>query len=220
MKHTNTPGLNSQKILNGAIIFLIIIALLLFGYYLLTENKSETITHNKETKSHTQLNINKQELFPTLNSEFNFETVHGTNINIQASDKQFKIKGMEEKLVFLKIFGWDCKYCKKEIPELIKLKRDLGDTFEVVAIEAQHASKEESLKQMEELGINYHIIAGDQYPRFQNYLKAHYGWSGNIIPLTIVLNKQGNILAFEAGAKSYSLAELIKASLTRDKNGQ
>ncbi len=44
----------------------------------------------------------------------------------------------------LKIFGWDCQYCKKEIPELVHLKQELGDSLEIVAIEAQQHTKEES----------------------------------------------------------------------------
>ncbi len=41
------------------------------------------------------------------------------------------------RLFWLKIFGWDCQYCKKEIPELVHLKQELGDSLEIVAIEAQ-----------------------------------------------------------------------------------
>jgi hypothetical protein len=49
-------------------------------------------------------------------SDFLFKTVKNQKIEIDVEDKIFKIKGMEDKTVFLKIFGWDCKFCKKEIP--------------------------------------------------------------------------------------------------------
>ena len=148
------------------------------------------------------------------NSDFLFETVKKQKIEINVDDKIFKIKGMENKTVFLKVFGWDCKFCKKEIPELIKLKNELGDAFEVIAIEAQQYSNEESLKYIQEYGINYHIVAGASHANFYAYLQEKYGWTG-IIPLTIVISKEGNVLAFEIGAKSYSISELMKAALLR-----
>ena len=148
------------------------------------------------------------------NSDFLFETVKKQKIEINVDDKIFKIKGMENKTVFLKVFGWDCKFCKKEIPELIKLKNELGDAFEVIAIEAQQYSNEESLKYIQEYGINYHIVPGASHANFYAYLQEKYGWTG-IIPLSIVISKEGNVLAFEIGAKSYSISELMKAALLR-----
>lgn len=147
-------------------------------------------------------------------SDFSFETVTGKKIEINVEDKFFKIKGMENKTVFLKVFGWDCKFCKKEIPELIKLKEELGDAFEVIAIEAQQFSREASLQFIKEYGINYPVIAGESQTEFYQYLQEKYGWTG-VIPLTIVLGKEGQVLAFEIGSKSFSLAELMRASLTR-----
>ena len=148
-------------------------------------------------------------------SDFLFETVKNQKIEIDVEDKIFKIKGMENKTVFLKVFGWDCKYCKKEIPELVNLKNELGDSFEVIAIEAQQYSNEESLKYIKEYGINYHIVPGESHADFYAYLQEKYGWTG-IIPLTIVISKNGKVLAFELGAKSFSLSELMKAALKRD----
>ncbi len=148
-------------------------------------------------------------------SDFIFQTVKNEKIEINVDDKIFKIKGMENKTVFLKVFGWDCKFCKKEIPELIKLKNKLGNTFEVIAIEAQQYSNEESLQYIKEYGINYHIIPGEPYRNFYAYLQEKYGWTG-IIPLTIVISAEGKVLAFELGAKSYSISELMQASLLRE----
>ena len=160
-----------------------------------------------------------KELIPDMkilsNSDFSFETIKNQKIEIDVEDKIFKIKGMEDKTVFLKVFGWDCKFCKKEIPELVNLKNELGDSFEVIAVEAQQYSNEESLKYMKEYGINYHIVPGESQAKFYAYLQEKYGWTG-IIPLTIVVSKGGSVLAFELGEKSYSLSELMKAALLRE----
>jgi thiol-disulfide isomerase/thioredoxin len=202
-----------QKILNLIIIFLVILLLSLLGYYLYS-----TQTSGIGQKKEIQIKIEEgnKSLFPPIDTEFNFKTIAGVDFRLKASEKKMKIDGLKDKLVFLKIFGWDCQYCQKEIPELINLKKDLGDTFDVIAIEAEQHTDEESEKYIKEYGINYNIVNGVTHNNFYKYLKVYYGWNG-VMPLTIVLGKDGDILAYEVGSKSYTLAELMKASIKRDK---
>ena len=214
-KHTKNT---TQNLLNKIIILLIITTLLLFGFYFYINNQNnhKVIPNNPTDKRYTQLKqSNQNTLHPNLVSTFNFKTIKDKDITISTDNGKFKIKGFKNKLVFLKVFGWDCKFCVKEIPQLVKLKHNIGDTFEVIAIEAQQHSKKESLEYMKKYHINYDVILGDEYQSFYAYLKAYYGWSG-IIPLTIVLGKDGTVLAFELGVKSYTLAELMKASIQRE----
>ncbi|HIP51983.1 MAG TPA: TlpA family protein disulfide reductase [Campylobacterales bacterium] len=193
--------------LKGLISFILLLVIGLIFYF---------ITQNKELNLNgTQLMNFVSKVKTDSNLDFVFETVKNERIELDVEDKIFKIKGMEEKTVFLKVFGWDCKYCKKEIPELVNLKNELGDSFEIIAIEAQQYSNEESLKYIKEYGINYHIVPGEAHSKFYAYLQEKYGWTG-IIPLTIVISKGGNVLAFELGAKSFSLSELMKAALLRE----
>jgi len=147
-------------------------------------------------------------------STFKLNTLNGKTFTISAENRKFKITGMEGKMVFLKIFGWDCAFCKKEIPELIKLKNSLSHTFDVIAIEAQNHSDKQSKEFIEKYGINYNIVSGKEHKNLYTYLQKQYGWEG-IIPLTIVLSREGKVLAFEQGSKSYSLSELLKASLLK-----
>ena len=168
-----------------------------------------------QNKNGTQLHIPNQKLTSKTTSEYLFKTISGKEIELKVADNLFKIKGMENKIVFLKVFGWECKFCQKEIPQLIKLKNQLSDSFEVIAIEAQQHTVEESKIAIKKYGINYNIVSGNNQQDFYRYLQKKYGWTG-IIPLTIVISKKGKVLAFELGEKSYSLAELMKASLLRE----
>ena len=158
--------------------------------------------------------VNQEKIEPALSSEeqFTFKTVNGTTFNLKTEKKRMMIEGMENKIVFLKVFGWNCTFCMKEVPELIKLQESLSDKFTVLAIEAQNHSRDTSLKEIEKHGINYPIILGQDQDKFYRYLQEQYGWSG-IIPLTIVLSEKGDVVAFELGKKSYSLSELFHASL-------
>lgn len=187
---------------------LLIILLTALGFYFISQNKGLELKGTQVMDF-----VSKAKILSS--SDFVFKTVKNQKIEIDVDDKIFKIKGMEEKTIFLKVFGWNCKYCKKEIPELVNLKNKLGDSFEVIAVEAQQYSNAESLKYIEEYGINYHIVSGESQSKFYAYLQEKYGWTG-IIPLTIVISKGGEVLAFEIGAKSYSLSELMKAALLRE----
>lgn len=211
----------TQNLLNKIIILLIITTLLLFGFYFYINNTIgyRVIPNIPTDEQYTQLTSDKNELHPNLISTFNFKTIENKSITVNTDNGKFKINGFENKLVFFKIFGWNCEFCLKEIPELIKLKDSLGDRFEIVAIEAQQYSKKESFEYIKKYQINYDIILGNDYQNFYAYLKTYYGWNG-IIPLTIVLGKDGTVLAFELGVKSYTLAELMKASIQRENRGQ
>jgi peroxiredoxin len=190
-----------DKRLRVVFIIMLVTLLLVIGAYLFVS------TSNEEN--------NKTDLISPKES-FVFKTIKGQTFRINASLNKFEIPKMRNRIVFLKVFGWDCKYCQKEIPELINLKKQFDGAFDVIAIESQHHTTEENIKFSNEKGINYHIVSGDKYKNFFQYLKEHHGWSG-VIPLSIVIGEDGNILAFEIGAKSYTLAELLKVSLQQYK---
>ncbi len=145
---------------------------------------------------------------------FTLNSIDGKSFNLKTEKKKIIIDGMENKIVFLKVFGWDCKFCMKEVPQLIELKNTISDKFAVLAIEAQNHTLDTSLVNIKKYGINYPIILGKDQDMFYRYLQEQYGWTG-IIPLTIVLSTKGDVLAFELGKKSYSLSELFKASLEK-----
>jgi len=207
----------TQTLLNKIIIVLIVATLILLGFYFYINHKvnNRIIPSNPTDKQYTQLHPHNNQLHPNLISTFKFKTITNKELIIHTDNGKFKVEGMGNKLVFLKVFGWDCKFCVKEIPELVKLKNNLEDRLEIIAIEAQQNSKEKSLRYMDKYNVNYNIILGNDYQSFYAYLKIYYGWSG-IIPLTIVLGKDGTVLAFELGVKSYTLAELMKASIQRE----
>jgi len=198
-----------SKVLNIIIILLALVIIGFWSYYFYTKNFNKKVG--------TKIDIVKSKIeFPPLNSEFIFNTVDNKNIKLITSDRSMIIKEFEGKIIFLKIFGWDCQYCKKEIPELIHLKNELKDSIEIIAIEAQGHIREESKEYIKKYGVNYIVVDGLKQQRFYDYLRVHYGWSG-LIPVTIILGRRGDILAYEVGVKSYTLAELIKASISKEK---
>ena len=172
----------------------------LIGYFLLNKVKTEEKIVN--------VNNNLTNFF--------FKSIEGKKFKVSASNKNFKIEGIENKIVFLKIFGWNCLFCEKEIPQLIKLKEEFTDSFDVIALESQNHTIQENKKNIEKYGINYHVVQGKGHEDFFAYLKKEYNWLG-LIPLTIIIGEDGQVLAFEEGFKSYSLAGLLKMALIERK---
>ena len=160
------------------------------------------------------MNQDKKETPLLIKQNFTLTSIDGKSFHLKTEKKKITIEGMENKIVFLKVFGWDCNFCMKEVPELIDLQNSLSDKFAVLAIEAQNHTLETSLANVKKYGINYPIILGENKDKFYRYLQEQYGWTG-VIPLTIVLSTKGDVLAFELGKKSYSLSELFKASLEK-----
>ncbi|SFV70235.1 Thioredoxin [hydrothermal vent metagenome] len=151
---------------------------------------------------------------PSLNSNQNFifTSIKNKKFNIVTSKNHIQVKELKGKIIFLKVFGWDCSYCKKEMPELIQLKNKFRTAFDTIAIESQQHSNQENINFIKKNHINYNIIDGEKQKRFLDYLKQEYKWDG-VIPTTIVIGGDGQILAFEVGYKSYSLTSLLKTTL-------
>jgi len=145
------------------------------------------------------------------NQHFQFTTVQNRKFHIRTRKNYIEIEELKGKIVFLKVFGWECQYCRKEIPELIKLKSKFITAFDTIAIEEQHHSKS-NIDYIKRYNINYNIVDGDKEERFLQYLKDEYQWNG-VIPLTIVIDASGKVLAFEVGYKSYSLTTLLQTTL-------
>jgi len=146
------------------------------------------------------------------NQNFIFNSVKNKTFTIETSKNHFQIKELKGKIIFLKVFGWDCQYCKKEMPELIQLKNKFRTAFDIIAIEAQKHSTQENLNFIEKNHINYNIVEGEKQKKFLYYLTKEYKWD-EVIPMTIVIGTDGQILAFEVGYKSYSLTTLLQTTL-------
>ncbi|MCK5854526.1 MAG: TlpA family protein disulfide reductase [Sulfurovaceae bacterium] len=194
---------NKKYIALASLIILITLLIFSIGYFI--------------SISPTPLKIEKDTVLAvesSPNQTFNLTTIKGEKFQLSLTPNHIKIKPIENKIIFLKVFGWDCEYCKQEIDELVKLKKELGDVFEVIAIESQRHSLKENEQFAKEYAINYHIVMGEKFQRLCGYFIEHYDWSG-VIPLSIVIGEDGKVLAFETGYKSYTLAELLKTSIIK-----
>jgi len=192
-KEPSTLKTKFTKIKKIFFLIVVVIPLILFGIYFY-------ISHPLNSSS------------SSLSKNFIFKTSQNQEFHIDVSPNHIKIKEFYGKIIFLKVFGWNCQYCQKEIPELIQMRKNFKSAFNAIAIESQNHTAEENLLFVQKYHINYNIVEGAKQKDFLSYLKDVYKWDG-VIPLTIVIDAKGKVLAFEVGYKSYSLTTLLQTTL-------
>ena len=70
--------------------------------------------------------------------EMEMTDTEGKNYKVSAQEDEFKIEGMEGKVVFLEFFGLNCPACKELMPKLIALQKQYPSRLKVMAIEVQN----------------------------------------------------------------------------------
>jgi len=104
-----------------------------------------------------------------------------------------QFKGYEGKPVLVNFFGKRCRYCKKEIPHLAKLKEKYGNEIAIFGIHVQQRmTPQERSAIMKDLGINYPVYEYDDNVPFVYHVGARAGYNGSI-PFNIFFNKKGEV---------------------------
>ena len=147
-----------------------------------------------------------------LSKHIEFSTIKNEKVLIDFDENYFKVEHEQGKIVIFKIFAWDCPYCLKEIPELIKLQSEFANQLEIIALVAKEGTHQENLEMTEHYAINYKVLDRGDYKELFSYLQKSHDWKG-IIPASLIMNESGKILTFKKGVYSYSFAELLKQSL-------
>ena len=103
-----------------------------------------------------------------------------------------------------------CVPCREEMPQFIKMQAAYGKqglTFVGIAID----KPERVSRFAEEIGVNYPLLVGD-LSAFDLARKA--GNAGDLLPYTVVIDRQGRIVARRAGIYAEeTLAPLLKKLL-------
>lgn len=125
-----------------------------------------------------------------------------------AADFKFKMDGKDRsfaeltkgKVVFLNFWGTWCPPCRKEIPDLVEISKDLkGKDFIMIGVALERArTKEEAAEQVvkygTDKGIDYINFIGDER------IKDAYG-KVPAVPTTFIIDKNGKIVEKIVGAR-------------------
>jgi len=108
---------------------------------------------------------------------FSLSAVNGSILNLA------DYKG---KVVVLDFWATWCPPCRKGIPDLIEIKKQYGDNFEIVGVSVDTETKPDVPGFIKEYGINYPIVYGNM---------GVYNEYGGIrsIPTAFIINQDGKI---------------------------
>ncbi len=119
------------------------------------------------------------------------------NYNVEKSDF-VNLSDYKGKVVILDFWATWCPPCRKGIPDLIEIKKELKDKgVEVIGISMDSftrggATKNDVIPFIKDYGINYPILIGDPN------VTQQYGGI-NSIPTSFVIDKEGYIVSYYQG---------------------
>ena len=118
--------------------------------------------------------------------------------------KDYSLSQYQGKVVLINFFTYFCGPCRQEMPHLNAIYQELkGQGFQMLGIGL--SSTPQQLKELvDKLGLTYPVLEGHQ-----GVSKAYGGVS--LVPLTFIIDRQGNIAQKILGARSKAEFEkLIK----------
>ncbi len=123
---------------------------------------------------------------------------NGTTYKVQAQGNEFKIEGMEGKVVFIEFFGLQCPACRKAVPHLVNLQDKYRDKLQIMAIEVQKNDIDPIKAYREEHGINYITLSNYDVGSVARYVMEKSGWQG-AIPFIVAIDSKGQVQFAQAG---------------------
>ena len=130
---------------------------------------------------------------------------------VNGENAETSIDTWKGKVVLLNLWATWCAPCRKEMPDLEKLKAELaGDDFDLVALSIDRTGLEKPRKFLEEIGVKHIELFNNSSGRLASSLKA-FG-----MPTTLLLNRKGQELGRLVGPAEWDSPEavaLIKAAI-------
>lgn len=129
--------------------------------------------------------------------------------NFSATDingKTVELNGYKDKVILLDFWATWCGPCRREIPNLVDIKKNYAnDPFEIVSIALERGPEADAKAFVEKYGMNWvHIIDNNKGREIANQYKIMY------IP-TMYIIKNGKILA--TGLRGEALKTKLKELL-------
>ncbi len=121
--------------------------------------------------------------------------------------RDYSLSQYRGKVVLLNFFTFFCGPCREEMPNLSQMDQELkGQGFQTLGIAL--ASTPEQLKQLiSQLGLKYPVLIGN------DAVSKAYG-NIELVPITFIIDRQGNIVHKILGARSKAdFEKLIKPLL-------
>jgi peroxiredoxin len=119
----------------------------------------------------------------------------GFTLKAVQDGKDYSLSQFQGKVVLINFFTFFCGPCREEMPHLNEMYQELkGQGFQILGVGL--SSTPQQLKQLAtQLGLTYPVLEGT------SAVSKAYG-SVELVPLTFIIDRQGNIVHKILGARS------------------
>ncbi len=161
-----------------------------------TQDNEQTIAQNATSPGVFELN-GVAKVVPNTLTDFTF-LQDGKTVSIAEYTKG--------KYVFLNFWGTWCPPCRREIPDIIEIQKELGDELVVVGVALERGMNfDDAQKSVSDFaasnGINYLNVAVNGKNSFRATLAEAYGGI-QYVPTTFLIDKDRNIFEVIQGGRS------------------
>jgi len=137
------------------------------------------------------------------------DSITGKEYKIEGTTVGLKIKGIENKVVFLEFFGHRCPPCLASIPHLINLQKKYKEKLVIMAVEVQGYDNKQLKAFAKTKKMNYIVASSNSAREFVDYIQQRAQWKGSI-PFLVALDTKGAVQFVQPGMiQESTLDELI-----------
>jgi len=146
--------------------------------------------------------------FQTL--DYNLTTSENDSLYSKLTNKGWNFEGINNKAVFIVIFGYQCPPCLAEIPSFIQAVKSHGEKLSIVAIEAQGLTSTQLQEFKLNHGINYTLLSRNNKENgyFFSDIASKLNWKGQL-PFLVAVDKYGKVQESKLGMVSHSKIESL-----------
>lgn len=148
--------------------------------------------------------------------DYNLTTSENTLLYSKLTNKGWNFEGLDNKAVFIVIFGHRCPPCLAEIPSFVQAIKEHGDKLSIVAIEAQGLDQEELQIFKKNNEINYTLLTREnkENDSFFRDIASKLNWQGQL-PLLVAIDKYGEVKESQLGMVSHNKIEVLIDTLNQ-----
>lgn len=112
------------------------------------------------------------------------------------------LEGQKGKVVVLNMFASWCPPCRKEVPRLVNIRKDLKEEDVHIFGVAVHDQPRALANYMSEMHINYPVFLGERY--LPQEFTLHNKKNGDrvevsAVPMLLIFNKKGELVSSDVG---------------------
>lgn len=130
-------------------------------------------------------------------------------MGLEAVELQSLISKSGRSYVLVNFFATWCKPCRTELPDLVEIQNDEASDIEVLLVSIdKRADVDSKLRDfLGEFGVNFKTYARPEQE--DALIRTFYPLWDNHIPLSLIFNRQGNLLEAITGLTDRAEIELI-----------